>query len=727
MTSHRRRTALLLRALDLVEAVGDAVVRAGGAAVTAVGSGAFGTISGLSAVPTGVIRGAEVVVEAELHTPPPPSPSPAPADSRGGSTAAATIVLPHGMNSPQWSAAAERAVAQSHHHLHLDQPPPPPLPQQQERAAVSPRTESSKQPRAASPLPPNWLQGPSVVQAVVDSSSPTFKASAAASGSQPLFASRSELLPRTSSSPSLADQLSSALRTATDAVVRAASPARAAGGPVAAASGRAANPPSGGGGGSPSRPDTLELMTALATASALSSMDSTLLPGWPAMSFPKASAGQVPPSPPQQQSTASASCGEGADEALGQDTSRWRDAASSLSSSWRETAAATSRSSGELVAASQSAATAEADLWSQWQQELATVTPSLPQMSNDDQGSNSSADNQSLYDSTTGVTIGSLRAEPTDSSWRWGERTHEEGPTGSNWNAAAVEVSSSISSKSGASSSQQQQQHSQTPHPHPRGRQPLRTSSPERAAAAGAALRRLRMQLDNRDDDGLGSGALGGGDLFLSTFNHNNRDEDGRVTSPVGASEACERASGGVAHSNGRQWAVGSSARQKQPLYPSSEERAAGTTASTRQLRVEMGLPPNNASDDSHKDVIPRDWRQELQAAAVPMALESESELAVATTTSRAPRFSSELRLQVGHGRQAYSDNGGTPSGSKAPADWRARIEGGDSGGLGNGSSSVQLPHGSVGSSTASPGRVKLTAAERAARNARLRDWRDLV
>ncbi|GLI69218.1 hypothetical protein VaNZ11_013791, partial [Volvox africanus] len=754
LTAPRNRTALLLRVLDLGEAVGDAVIRAGGTAISVAGNVARDAIAvrnnsaDAAVVPATKAGADDINVGLELETPPSPA---------TGAAAAATIVLPHGMDLPRWSEAAEMAVAQ--------RPPPPPSSSQQAGASTTDTAVSppGKQPRSVSPLRPNWRLGSSTP---ADSSSPslsaaTAAATAVAAGPDTIAAaaaaSGSGLLPPRSPSPSLAGRLSDALHNAASAIARAASPSRAANGSSSATT-RAGSP-----GGGTSRPDTLELMAALATASALSNVDSGLLPGWPASSFPKASAGQV--------STTASKDEEQADDAE-------LEVLPSLSAS--------SRPSDEVEAEVGEAA---GNLWSNWRRELEAVAPPPPTlMSVDDgrtlddgireAGSSNRGDNadRSLYDSGS-ASFAASRLDMTSSSWRWGISPNEGADDIAGVTSAHV-GSSNNHSDTGDGINRQQS----------RKVPPLRTSSPERAAAAGAALRRMRLQMDGLDDDGLDSGAYGTGELYGSSDSGGSGSGSGALGKRSGSgSVAVARMApgrGGLSRGlavGGQQQELSSPSgaeafspsgvegRQKQPLRTASPQLAAVAAAAMRQLRAELGLPPNDGRDADA--VVPRDWRRELDAAAASAAAlgsvsESDLELepaerfslqgggnsntgnkvfsatgdraaAVATTARLSPSPRNWRAQLEGRGQpessnnSAGADRGRHRSNGGVPADWRVQIE------AASGSGNVNT-HGHDSSddngflaqalrTTSPPGRAKLTAEERAARDARLHDWRARV
>ncbi|GLC46966.1 hypothetical protein PLESTM_002001700 [Pleodorina starrii] len=698
----RRRVALLLRALDLAEAVGDAVVRTGGAAAGAVGSAAMDAITRrtaaastdtdtLSTPPSMPAAAAATASDAaDLETPPPPP-------ATYTSPSAATIVLPHGMDSPQWSQAAELAVVQGQQQGGGQQ-------QQQQQphtaataaaammaaaAAGQPQQPLQQHTRSASPLRPKVRLGGAApaggggaAGGGADSNRPSVGAAAAGAALADLAASSSfsssfsDLLPAAARapSPSLAGRLGSALRSAADAVVRAASPSRAGNGATAAA-GRAASPRGGGGSSpsprrspspSPSQPDTLDLMAALATASALSHVDSGLLPGWPAVSFPRASAGQAPQPQPQQEE-------------------RQDRAALAL-----PTAPPASPAAAEGLSSSGSSS---GNMWSSWRQELEEVAPPPPSLpSTSAPEGEAEADKKERRVAGVGGGSGALAASrlggKAPQGWGGGDSAADH-PAGS----------------SGAAAPRPPAPPPSAPSPSPQRKRPLRTSSPERAAAAGAALRMMRMQMDGLDDDGLASGAYGSGGF-------------------------AGRGSGG-------------GARQKQPLRTASPERAAAAAAAMRQLRAEMGLAANDGRDRrdptaASAAVVPRDWRRELDAAAaVPEPDESSSEEEQQEAGPTNPRgggggrgfrhsSSSSAAVAVVVPRPRSPRNwrdqleGRSGSGSGVPPDWRDRVESGVS-------VSVSLSSSPPASSSSSPGRAKLTAVERAERDARLQDWRARV
>ncbi|EFJ42801.1 hypothetical protein VOLCADRAFT_97019 [Volvox carteri f. nagariensis] len=732
LAAARRRTALLLRALDLAEAVGDAVVRAGGAAVAAAGSAARGAIaasgggSAAAAAATAANAG-PADVEAELETPPPPA------------AAAATIVLPHGMDSRQWSEAAEMAVAQ----VQQQQPAAPPPPENQTRSA--------------SPLQPKWRLGPSAPSAGSSSNSvdavPASTAAAFSNSPPP----PPPPVPR-APSPSVVGRLNDALRSAADAVVRAASPSSKS---SAAAASRAGSPggPSGGGSSSRSQPDTLELMTALATASALSNVDNGLLPGWPALNFPKASAGQMPQQPQlqpvpkagdsEQEEEEEKDRGEMAPAATGRRGPIAKERQPAAAAAEQDNVPLFSSLSALSASYNAAEATALADMWSNWRQDLEAVAPPPPALPSsedyddeDDEGEvkgrrdSGSGDSPSgsrfsendgrgrLYGSGDTNAVAASAAMPhmdLAATQRFGIPTHDR-PASAGASTTAVGASSTAplagaawksATNSGADGSgavaRQQQQQQQ--------RKPLRTSSPERAAAGGAALRRLRMRMDARDDDGLASGAYGSGSFFGGSSGDEGSNGDGgdgpaaaataagkrygSTSAAVPASgtawtEAWGRSAGAVDGGGGRglpSCSPHSVTRRKQSLRTASPQRAAAAAAAMRQLRAEMGLPPNDGTDAADA-VFARDWRRELDAAAAaaadtePSGSASESEWEAAAAAATEPGDRTSLYGSVG----GTASNGRTASGSirsrnaaavgataafpRSPSNWRVQVEG---------------------------------------------------
>ncbi|GIL92511.1 hypothetical protein Vretimale_19308 [Volvox reticuliferus] len=777
LTARRRRTALLLRVLDLAEAVGSAVVRAGGTAITIAGNAARGTIASRNStadaavVPAPKAGAVDLDANADLET----APSPA-----TGAAAAAAIVLPHGMDSPQWNEAAELAVAQRL------SPPPSPSQQQQQQGPTTAATalpSPQKQTKSVSPLRPNWRLGSSTP---ADSSSPslsaaTAAATAAAAGPDTIAAaaaaSGSGLLPPRSPSPSLAGRLSDALQNAASAVVRAASPSRAASVNSTAMT-RAASP----GGGTP-RPDTLELMAALATASALSNVDSGLLPGWPASSFPKASAGQMSTTASRDEGQADkAELGTGQASTAG----KLRDPVTEKDAAEKEvlqrqlggsslhlfsSRSVTRRSSDQMEA---EAAEAAGDLWSNWRQELEAVAPpppTLPSVDDDgniddairEVGSRSGANAEhSLYGSGS-ASVAASRLDLTSSSWSRGISPNK-GANDTAGITSAPAGSSNGSSDKGDGLYRQQHQHQERQ----QSRKMLRTSSPERAAAAGAALRQLRMQMDGLDDDGLASGAYGTGETYSGsdsgdTVAGGKRSGSGRVAVARMAPGRGGLSRGLAAEPQQQELlppsgAGGAGGRQKQPLRTASPQRAAAAAAAMRQLRAELGLPPNDGREADA--VVPRDWRREMDAAAaagVGSFSDSDSELepaerlslyggsnmtnsvnaatgdkaAAAVTIARPSPSPRNWRAQLEGRDQPESSSstgaawGRRRSDSGVPANWRVQIEAADGNGNGNThDNGLLVPQMCT---TSSPGRAKLTAAERAARDARLHDWRARV
>ncbi|GIL51763.1 hypothetical protein Vafri_7691 [Volvox africanus] len=766
LTARRNRTALLLRVLDLAEGVGDAVIRAGGTAITVAGNVARDAMAVRNSttddavMPTPKPGADDINVGAELETPPSPS---------TGASATATIVLPHGMDLPRWSEAAEMAVAQ--------RPPPSSSSlsssssSQQEGppATATAPSPPGKQTRSVSPLRPNWRVGS---YTPADSSSPSLSAATAAAtavaagpdtNAAATAASGSGLLPPRSLSPSLAGRLSDALHNAASAIVRAASPSRAANGNSAATT-RAGSPGIG-----TSRPDTLELMAALATASALSNVDSGLLPGWPASSFPKASAGQA--------STTASKDEEQADDGelevgqapiAGEPRSRvaeeemFREQLGGSSLQLFSSLSASSRPSDQMEA---EAGEAAGDLWSNWRQELEAVAPPPPTLLSEDadgtlddgirEAGSSRGDNadRNLYGSGS-ASLAASRLDLTSSSWRWGVSPSEGADHTAGATSAPVGSSNSRSDTEDGIHRQQ-------------NRKVLRTSSPERAAAAGAALRRMRLQMDDLDDDGLASAAYGTGELYGSGGSGGALGK----RSGSGSMAVARMAPGRGGLSRGLAAGIqqqelsspsGAEGRQKQPLRTASPQRAAEAAAAMRQLRAELGLPPNDGRDADA--VVPRDWRREMDAAAaggLGSFSESDSEL------EPAERFSLQGGGNSNTGNRVYPVTGDRAAArlSPSPRNWRAQLEGRDhpegsnssagadwgrhrsNGGVpadwrlqieaANGSSNVNTQgHDSSDENgflaqplrtTNSPGRAKLTAAERAARDARLHDWRARV
>ncbi|KXZ45361.1 hypothetical protein GPECTOR_55g267 [Gonium pectorale] len=704
----RRRTALLLRALDLAEAVGDAVVRAGSAAAATAGS--LATNAANAAVYNGPYDNTATASPAAANA---AAAAPAAASSAIAASAqeletqpspanANTVVLPQGMDSQQWATSATASAS-----------------------------------RSKSPVVRNAM------------------AAAAQAAAQP---------PPRSSSP-LAARLGDALRSAADAVTRAASPAR---GAVAAAAqavrsvsprgrgssadaaatasasaSRSTSPRSASG-----QPDTLDLMAALAAASAMNGTSPA--PGLPAISFPKASAGQMAqesavdatPAPAVPEPVSPWSTELQAQDPLpsymaGQADYSYASAMATEPLSavdpyareeqeWTSLAGAMAQAEAELAAELASArlvdepppAVAPAVSFKELEQPQEEVREALV--------SNVVRDN--WRGAAEEAAEGSSTVEPDRWQWRFdaenGARgSGSEGAGNGGWRTSVDGGNGGgggglVAPRSGAGRNvgdspirgreraiaEAEALAAGMPAPGRPRRQALRTASPERAAAAGAAMRRMRANWVDRDDDGLASGVYGvkaGLDAqpdegFAAVETAASGDRGERSGSAGVAAARMARGRGGLSPGETRNRVTvtagqaGRPGSRRQLLRTASPERAAAAAAAMKQLRAEMGISPNDGSDDGAGavPVAPRDWRAELQGAT------GNSNGTVRQRAALA---------------------------SRSPGNWREQVEGSAA----QASASVN-GNGRPGT-PARASSARLSASERAERDARLADWRARV